>query len=185
MKIFRVLFGLSLILAAISTFGMSVKTDYDKNFNLGGLKTFAFRDQQRGDADPLKTDTLNGGRIESGLTSSLEKAGFKNDTNGEPDFYIAYYAGAKEKLDVESFGYGYPRFWRRGYGQDIWTRYYTEGSIVADFIDAKTKQLVWRGIVTDTVSGSTDKYEKQINQASDELVKHFVKDAGKGGGKNR
>jgi len=47
---------------------------------------------------------------------------------------------------------------------------------MADIIDAKTKHLVWRGRVTDTVNG-IGQSEKQSDQAAKDLVKKFVKDA--------
>ena len=175
MKLFRAIFGLGLMLTAISAFGSSVKTDFDKNFDFGNLKTFAFKEQRRGSRDALKTKTQTAERIENGLTAQLEANGYKsNDDN--PDFYVAYYADSKEKLDIESFGYGFPRRWRWGFGNDIWTRYYTEGCIVVDFIDAKSNQLVWRGLVTDTIGNTPDQSEKQINNGTKDLVKHFLKD---------
>ncbi|HEX8265618.1 MAG TPA: DUF4136 domain-containing protein [Pyrinomonadaceae bacterium] len=181
MKIFRAISGLSLMLAvAVSAFAMSVKTDYDKNFNLGTLRTFAFKEQRRGNNDPLKTNTLMSGRIKSALEAQLEANGYK-ESGDNPDFLVAYYASSKEKLDIESFGYGYPRYWRWGFGPDIWTRYYTEGSVVVDIIDAKNNQVVWRGLVTDTVSDNApDQSEKQISNGAKELVKHFLKDIKKG-----
>ena len=176
MKIFRAILTLSLMLAAIPALAISIKTDYDKNYNFGELKTFAFQNQKRGNNDPLKTNTLMSSRIKDSLTTQLEANGYKqNDDN--PNFYVAYYAGSKEKLDIESFGYGYPRYWRWGFGNDIWTRYYTEGSIVVDVIEAKNNQLVWRGLVTDMVDDNKpDQSEKQINNGAKELVKHFLKD---------
>lgn len=180
MRIFRTILGLSLMLTAISAFAMSVKTDYDKDYNMGGLKTFAFKDQQRGNRDPLKNNTLTSERIKDGLTAQLEASGYRYDADN-PDFLVAYYAGSKEKLDIESFGYGFPRRWRWGFGSDIWTRYYREGSIVADVIDTKTNQLVWRGLVTDTIADNKpDQSEKQISEGAKVLVKHFLKDVKKG-----
>jgi hypothetical protein len=49
---------------------------------------------------------------------------------------------------------------------------------MADIIDARTSELVWRGKVTDTVNG-IGQSEKQANQAAKDLVKQFMKDAKK------
>jgi hypothetical protein len=49
---------------------------------------------------------------------------------------------------------------------------------MADIIDPGTNELVWRGVVKDTVSG-IGQTEKQANQAAKDLVKQFVKDAKK------
>jgi hypothetical protein len=49
---------------------------------------------------------------------------------------------------------------------------------MADIIDARTRELVWCGNVTDTVNG-IGQSEKQANQAAKDLVKQFMKDAKK------
>jgi hypothetical protein len=49
---------------------------------------------------------------------------------------------------------------------------------MADIIDARTNDLVWRGRVTDTVNG-IGQSEKQSDQAAKDLVKQFLKDAKK------
>ena len=46
---------------------------------------------------------------------------------------------------------------------------------MADIIDARTRELVWCGKVTDTVNG-IGQSEKQANQAAKDLVKQFMKD---------
>ena len=47
---------------------------------------------------------------------------------------------------------------------------------MADIIDARTNDLVWRVKVTDTING-VGQSEKQTDQAPKDLVKKFVKDA--------
>jgi len=113
--------------------------------------------------------------IKGALAAQLEGYGYKTN-NDNPDFLVAYYSGSKENLEPESFGYGYPRNWRWGFGPVIWKRYYTEGSMVMDVIDAKNNQLVWRGLVTDTIGNTPAESEKQVNNGMKDLVKHFVKD---------
>jgi hypothetical protein len=49
---------------------------------------------------------------------------------------------------------------------------------MADIIDAKTQELVWRGVVQDTVSG-IGQSEKQANNAAKDLVKRYLKDVKK------
>ena len=171
MKVFRVLTCLCLMLATAAAYGMSVKTDYDRNYDFGRLKTFAFKDQRRPAADPLVAD-----RIRDALRSQLEARGFRYQPDGQPDFLVAFYARAKEKVEVEDVGYGFPHRWRWGFGPTIWTRNYVEGSMIVDFIDPQTNQLIWRGIATDTLHTGPKKSEEQINKGADELVKRFLKE---------
>jgi len=198
MRVFRVTVAGALVLFAVTAaFGMSVKSDYEKNFDFSQLHTFAFK-TDRASNDPLSTNTLEAGRIQNALTAQLEANGFTQAT-GNPDFIVAFYSRTKQKTQVQSvggfgpgfgpgfgfgrgfgWGYGIPfrARWRWGYGPDIWTTNYTQGCVMADIIDPRTNDLVWRGRVTDTVNG-IGQSEKQANQAAKDLVKQFVKDAKK------
>ncbi len=193
MRVFRVTVAGALVLFAVTaTFGMSVKSDYEKNFDFSQLHTFAFK-TDRASNDPLSTNTLEAGRIQNALTAQLEANGF-TQASQNPDFIVAFYSRTKEKTQVQSAGFG-PGFgfgrgfgwgygipgrgrWRWGYGPDIWTTNYTQGCIMADIIDARTNHLVWRGRVTDTING-VGQSEKQTDQAAKDLVSKFVKDAKK------
>ena len=178
MKVFRILIVLSLMLVGGIAFGMNVKTDYDRSFDFGRLKTFAFTDQKRRDGNLLQRNTLVDNRIREALKRDLEARGFRYQPDGQPDFVIAYYARERERAEVEPVGYGMPFRWRWGWGPRVWTRYYTQGSVIVDFIEPTRNQLIWRGRVTDTVNG-LDQSDKQIDKGAKGLVKHFVKDSEK------
>lgn len=193
MKVFRVTVAGALFLVAVTAaFGMSVKSDYEKNFDFSQLHSFAFK-TDRASNDPLITNTIVAGRIQNALTAQLEANGFTQAPQ-DPDFIVAFYSRTTEKTQVQSAGFG-PGFgfgrgfgwgygvpfrgrWRWGYGPDIWTSTYTQGCVMADIIDPKTSELVWRGVVRDTVNG-IGQSEKQSNQAARDLVKQFLKDAKK------
>ena len=49
---------------------------------------------------------------------------------------------------------------------------------MADIVDAKTQELVWRGVVQDTVNG-IGQSEKQATNAAKDLVNRFLKDTKK------
>jgi hypothetical protein len=49
---------------------------------------------------------------------------------------------------------------------------------MADIIDPRNNEVVWRGVVTDTVNG-INQSEKQSDQAAKDLVQRFMKDARK------
>ncbi|MDX6402934.1 MAG: hypothetical protein QOH70_389 [Blastocatellia bacterium] len=197
MKVFRVTVAGALVLFAVTAgFAMSVKSDYEKSFDFSQLHTFVFK-TDRTNNDPLSTNTLEAGRIQNALTAQLETNGFSQAMQ-DPDFIVAFYSRTKQKTAVQSsgfgpgigpgfgfgrgfgWGYGIPGRgrWRWGYGPDIWTTNYTQGCVMADIIDARTNNLVWRGRVTDTVNG-IGQSEKQSDQAAKDLVKQFLKDAKK------
>ena len=198
MKMFRVTVAGALVLFAVTTgFAMSVKSDYEKSFDFSQLRTFAFK-TDRSSNDPLGTNTLEAGRIQSALATQLEANGFTQSSQN-PDFIVAFYSRTKQKTQVQSsagfgpgpgpgfgfgrgfgWGYGVPyrARWRWGFGPDVWTNTYTQGCVMVDIIDPKTNELVWRGVVKDTVNG-IGQSEKQANEAAKDVVKSFIKDAKK------
>jgi hypothetical protein len=144
------------------------------------------------------TNTLEAGRIQNALAAQLEANGF-TPASQSPDFIVAFYSRTKQQTQIQSsggfgpgfgpgfglnrgfgWGYGIPTSgrWRWGYGPDIWTTNYTQGCVMADIIDPRTNDLVWRGKVTGTVNG-IGQSEKQSDQAARDPVKQFLKDASK------
>ena len=45
--------------------------------------------------------------------------------------------------------------------------------MVIDIWDARTKELVWRGTATDTVSDNPQKNEKKLKKAMEKLFKRY------------
>lgn len=173
----RVVSILSIVLGLLvgSAAAQSVQSDFDRTFQFSNLKTFSFTVQKRGATDPLAADTLNDGRIKSGLESQLVANGFRMDTE-DSDFVIAYYVTTKNKLSVQDYGYGPPRFFG---GRDIRVNQYAEGTLMVDFIDVRTNQVVWRGRASGTLEMKG--VDKKISKSTEKLVKQFVKDTTKKG----
>jgi uncharacterized protein DUF4136 len=189
-KTARIFLSVLVVLAVVSAaFSASVKSDYQKDFDFRQLHTFAFKTERAGN-DPLATNTIEAERIQNALAAQLAANGF-TQTADNPDFIVAFYSRTREQTRVEStpgfgfgpgFGWGYRipfrSRWRWGYGPTIWTSTFIQGCVMADIIDAKTQELVWRGVVQDTVSG-IGQSEKQANNAAKDLVKRYLKDVKK------
>ena len=177
MKAMRVvnILGLMLGLLIGSAAAQSVQSDYDRSFHFSNLKTFSFAVQRRGATDPLAADSLNNGRIRTGLESQLIANGFRMETE-KSDFVIAYYVTTKNKLSVQDYGYGPPRWFG---SRDIRVNQDTEGTLMVDFIDTRTNQVIWRGRASGTLEMKD--VDKKISKSTEKLVKQFVKDATKKG----
>ena len=176
MKAIRLMATLGILMAAmwIPAQAQSVQTDYDRSFRFSELKTFGFAIQKRGPADPLAGDTLNDNRIKSAMESQLNLNGFRMQTE-KPDFIVAYYVTTRNKLNVQDYSYGPPRWFG---SRDIRVNQYQEGTLMVDFIDTKTNQVVWRGRASGTLE--LKGVDKKISKSVEKLVKQFVKDTQKG-----
>jgi hypothetical protein len=154
-------------MGSLAARAQSVQTDYDRSFNLAGLKSYDFYKQARKPGDPLAASPLNDRRIHNALDSQLKAKGFAN--SGQPDFLVAYFVTTQQGLDIQDNRFGLLQ--RRG---SINVNPVTEGKIVMVFIATSTRQEVWRGVVSGTVD--TKDLDKDVNKGIARLVEKFLKD---------
>ena len=84
-------------------------------------------------------------------------------------------------LDTTNFGYGYGPGWYWGGGMGTTTtqvRTYTVGTLIVDIWDAKAKQLVWRGIASDTLSENPQKNQQIAAKALAMMFEKYPPPAG-------
>ncbi len=139
----------ALLLVACAT--IQVSEDYDRRAPFTTYKTFNW--MPRPEKMPpnaraaLESNPLLGKRIQEITDEILADKGLKMSSEG-PDLLINYYVGFKERIDITGWGYFYgPRwgyYWPYLGPYDDYT--YTEGTLVLDFVDAKTNEVVWRGV---------------------------------------
>ena len=77
-------------------------------------------------------------------------------------------------------GWGWRRFGGGGFGEATTTSdTYKVGTVVIDLFDARTKQLIWRGAASDTLSDNSDKNIKNLDEGVDKMFNHFPPSATK------
>jgi hypothetical protein len=168
MKNIRIMFttSLFLLLCAAGGLAQTVQTDYDHNFNLAKFRTFGFYQQERRPGDALAASPINDRRIQDALNAQLTTNGFS--ASGQPDFWIAYFVTTKKGLDIQDNRFGLLQ--RRGY---INVNQTIEGTLVVVFVDAATRQEVWRGYASGTINPKD--LDKDVNKATTKLVQKFKK----------
>lgn len=128
-----------------------VSEDYDRRAPFTSYKTFDWMPKpEKMPANAraaIENSPLLGKRIQDIAESILTAKGLAPSKNN-PDILINYYVGFKDRVDITGWGYFYgPRwgyYWPYLGPYDDYT--YTEGTLVLDFVDAKTNELVWRGV---------------------------------------
>jgi hypothetical protein len=194
MLLMTVTTALTLASAACSS-GIQVRTTTAPDASLTGLHTFRVLNapQRRADApalpanDPMLDNSITNRALRQDLLRGLQAKGYALDSNN-PDFVVAYYAGTKEKMDTTYWNpdpywrYGY-RGYRYGWAWP-WYGYaapypvmrvqeYTEGSVIVDVVDPRTKELVWRGQGLARVSDDPKTYTKELEKTVDAILKKF------------
>lgn len=162
--------GLAMFLTTAS-FAQQVKTDYDRSANFDAYKTFSFEKIQT--EDPLWVD-----RIKSAVASVLTAKGWSQvQSGGDVSVVAVEMTQNRETLDTfyNSFGGG----WRwGGFGDGFGdatttTDTYQVGTLVVDLFDTKTKQLLWRGSASDTLSNKSSKNIKDLDKGVEKMFAHF------------
>ena len=73
-------------------------------------------------------------------------------------------------------GFGGGWYWRGfgGFGEATTTvDTYRVGTLVVDMFDASTKNLIWRGVSSDTLSSNPEKNTKKLDENVHKMFEHF------------
>ena len=127
-----------------------------------------------GDDDPMVANSIANRALRERIIKSFQDRGYALD-NRNPDFAVAFYASAREKLDVTTWDYGYPFYpgWPRYQQQTPTVTQYTEGSVVIDVVRPGTRQLLWRGVGKAVLSDDPADNIQQLTRAAEAIVKRF------------
>ena len=109
---------------------------------------------------PTEANTILTRRISCAIDGELADKGMKKAEVGDADFLVTYSLVLNSRMVLYNTGWSVPYGgwgWGWGYGGWGWgvgwsggrtsVETYTEGTIVVDVLDTKTRTLVWRGII--------------------------------------
>ena len=148
---------------------VSTNYDYDTSYDFAKLKTYRWADiPSQADANPLVVQ-----RVGAAVEAQLKAKGCAQ-ADGAPDFLVATYVGRRTRIQVTDWGYGYgPHARWYGGGLDVYE--YEEGTLIVDIVDARSKQLVWRGTATRIIDPEITPEERteRINEAVAKVFEDF------------
>jgi hypothetical protein len=157
--------GILFALAAVAL-AQDVKTDYDHHANFAQFHTYYWEKVQT-------TDPLWQSRIEEAVDRDLQSKGWQRVNSGG-DVAITAVGSAHNQKEYQTFYNGMGGWRWGGFGDTTTTvENYPVGSLVLDFYDAHSKQLIWRGVSQDSLSTNPDKNEKKLDKAVDKMLDHF------------
>jgi hypothetical protein len=170
-KMVAALIGMLLLFAGKAS-AQQVKTDYDRNANFAQYKTYSWEHVKT--QDPLDVD-----RIKSAVNTALAAKGWTQvDSGGDVSILAVEMTRDQQTLNTFYDGFGGGWGWRRfgggGLGEaTTTTETYKVGTVVVDLFDTKTKQLIWRGTTSDTLSNNSDKNIKNLDKGVEKMFKNF------------
>jgi hypothetical protein len=170
----KILVGVLLLLAGCTP-QIRVYTDTDPDYDLWTYKTFDWSEKINIEANknPLHYNELNDKRIKSAVTKELQNKGYQLTANN-PDLLLHYHIVVDDQavITTEPHGYFYSPYWVR-MRTNVYS--YREGTLIIDMMDAKTKNLMWRGWAVAPIEGEykPKRTEELINLAVSKIFRKF------------
>lgn len=172
--------ALLLVLGLSGCSTMDVYVDYDRQAQFKSFKTFAW--MQHDEATVRDTNPFMDSRIKNAIEFYLTEAGLVEDP-ADPDILVTYFGDSEDQVvfNTTSYGMGYgpgwgwSPYWGGGYSTTT-AHTYTEGTLVIDIWDARTKKVIWRGSASGVLSGNPERVKEQVTYAVDQIVKKWRKE---------
>jgi hypothetical protein len=161
------------LLFATATFA-GVKTDYDRTADFSHYKTYSWEKIET--KDPLWVP-----RIKEAVNTALAAKGLMPvESGGDVSIVAMEMTQNHPTLNTYYDGFGGGWRWGGGFGNATTTvDNYKVGTLVVDLFDAKSKQLIWRGSSSDTLSKDSAKNIKNLDKGVQKTFDHFPPDAKK------
>lgn len=157
---------------------------HDESVSFDNYQSFAWIAENPlivGDGDRTTISPLTRKTIAQSIEEELVRKGFRFVENPEQaDFVVAYTVGTREKIVSTSYpsAYGGPWGWHMYghyyYQTEVVHRSYTEGTLGIDIFDGKSKQPVWHGWASKSVtSADRNNPSPVIQDAVAAIIKRF------------
>ncbi len=187
MRVNKILLILASLLWVVSCSTLTVGYDYNQKIDFSTFKTYDWIPFPK----DMPASSMDRARFITSVEVSLASKGI-SQSSSNPDFLIATHYGKKNKLDINDWGYSYAantyysgsnssKFGRYGFGSDyssnggISAYEYEQGTLIIDFVNAKSKKLAWRAVAKSIVNPASDpaKQSEKINSAVSEILSAF------------
>ena len=170
------------VLVASPAHAQKPQIQWDKDYDFSKVKTFMW---QPPSAPSLEDENPFMHKfIAQSIETELQNVGF-TETTENPDVYVTYHGSINTEVSYRSSSFG---FSVGSYGMGPWggvsgisagptsttTREVQtkRGTLIVDIVDAKEKQLVWRGTSSGIlISDSQEKTEKAVGNAIKDMAK--------------
>ena len=166
----------AIALLPIAVMAQKTTYDYDKSAPFASFRTYAFKEGTKTGQELIDK------RLTTEIESQLAAKGFtKNETS--PDVVVVSHLAFDEQKDISSYssgpmygGYGWG--WGGGWGTtttDVRVREILVGTLAVDIIDAKKKEIAWRGLGTKEIdtNAKPEKRDQNITKAVEKIFKNY------------
>lgn len=164
---------------ALSAQAQKPQIQWNNNYDWDAVQTFAWQDTPETSLE--EKNPFMHSLIKNTIEAELATSGL-TEVEANPNVWVNYHASTTTDVQLRTDSYGYSF---GGYGMAGWGYYgmaagpvssttraieYTRGTLVVDIWDAASKQLVWRGTVSDTLPDNVQKAEKLVVRAINKMA---------------
>ena len=146
-------------LLAATAYAQKVTTDANPSAPFGSYKSYGWTN-----GTPAPNPRTEQG-IHSMVGAQLAARGLAESNT--PDMFVATHAVTAQQPQLIVNGFD----WALGGTASVET--YTVGTLVVDIYDARTKQMVWRGVAADSISDKPEKHASRINKALEKMFSKY------------
>ena len=158
MNLCRISYLIVMLLLSMSCSPISVSVDFDRDTDFSIFKNYKWiKQKSKSDDKVIFLNEINKKRFAAAIQNELSQKGFQKMEEDKPDFSVVYHVRLDKKLDTSPYNYTYGPY----YEPTIQARVYQRGTIIIDIIDAKFKQLVWRGVAEGVLSEKEEDWSKK------------------------
>jgi uncharacterized protein DUF4136 len=152
--------ALALLLGAALAYAQKVNVDFHQSAPFATYKTYTWAE-----GTPA-SNSFAEQRVHAEVDAQLGAKGLRPADGEAPDLFVATHVITQQHQDLVGNGFG----WGLGMAS---VRAYSVGTLIVDLYDAPTRQLVWRGVGSDSVSVKPRKYAYRIFESLDEMFAKY------------
>jgi len=186
-----------LTLSACASSSIQSTVDVADQADFSNFQTYAWITDKsliaRSDATSELGYPLNEQRTRAAVERELARKGYRKVSGTEADFVVSFTVGSRDRVQVQQYynnygysyhgyhhgftrygyaGYGYPGYGHFGSTASVQT--FTEGSLVVDIFDNRSKEAIWHGSASKRLSRKDkDNATQLIDQAIASLFIEF------------
>jgi len=167
----RTCWALIVATGLLTTAWASVTTDYDHHVNFSNYKTYSWGQLETG-------NSLWDQRVKNAIDSQFAAKGWTQVPSGG-DVVVNAFGKTRREQSVHVSWSGFDSHLWGPFGDATATRdTYHVGTLVVEMSDATSNNVIWRGVLSDTLSSRPDKDTNKLDNGVREMFKHFPPDSG-------
>ena len=170
----RRLYFLSILLLIVSCSSIRVFADHDSSVDFSNYSSYAFF---KPGIEEVEISDLDKRRILKAIEQQMETKGMQ--LSSAPDILINIAVKATDRVVVNNNNLGWGGGWGWGWNPWFWggnnntISTQTRGELFIDFVDAKTKLLVWQGKGYGGINEYSKNRDERIQTFVTEILKNY------------